>query len=67
METRDRHLKLLTDTIEGAFNTVFSGSDPLIGMPADDTFSFNGTDMTRPEMLRSVETVRRITIAEKIR
>src|SRR5271169_5440377 len=33
----------------------------------DDTFSFNGTDMTRPDMLRSVETVRRITIAEKIR
>ena len=33
----------------------------------DDTFSFNGTDMTRPEMLRSVETVRRMTIADKIR
>jgi hypothetical protein len=33
----------------------------------DDTFSFTGTDMVRPEMLRSVETVRRMTIAEKIR
>ena len=33
----------------------------------DDTFSFSGKDMTRPEMLRSVETVRRLSIAEKIR
>ena len=33
----------------------------------DDTFSFSGKDMTRPEMLRNVETVRRLSIAEKIR
>jgi hypothetical protein len=33
----------------------------------DDTFSFTGKDMTRPQMLRSVETVRRLSIAEKIR
>jgi hypothetical protein len=33
----------------------------------DDTFSSRGSDMTRPEMLKSVEVVKRISIGEKIR
>ena len=33
----------------------------------DDTFSFTGSDMVRPEMLRNLETVRTISIGEKIR
>jgi hypothetical protein len=33
----------------------------------DDTFSSRGGDMTRPEMLKSVEVVKRIPIGEKIR
>ncbi|MGB9690002.1 hypothetical protein [Thermogutta sp.] len=32
----------------------------------DDTFSHSGSDMVRPEMLRDVEIVRRMTIDEKI-
>lgn len=32
----------------------------------DDTFSFAGTDMVRPEMLADVEVVKRLTIDEKI-
>ena len=36
-------------------------------MKLDDTFSLSGSDMVRPAMLRQVETVRRMTIEEKIR
>jgi hypothetical protein len=32
----------------------------------DDTFSHSGSDMVRPAMLRDLETVRKITIGEKI-
>ncbi len=35
--------------------------------PLDDTFSLTGTDMVRPAMLARLETVKRMTIDEKIR
>jgi hypothetical protein len=33
----------------------------------DNSFSFNGTDLARPEMMQKYETVRKMTISEKIR
>lgn len=35
-------------------------------VPLDDTFAHTGRDMVRPEMLKDVEVVRRMTIDEKI-
>ena len=35
-------------------------------VPLDDTFSFAGTDMVRPEMLEHYEVVKRLSIDEKI-
>jgi hypothetical protein len=35
-------------------------------VPMDDTFSHNGTDMVRPEMLAKLETVKKMPIADKI-
>ena len=35
-------------------------------VPLDDSFSFSGSDMLRPVMLKDVEVVRQITIDEKI-
>ncbi|MBY0507802.1 MAG: hypothetical protein K2X03_28070 [Bryobacteraceae bacterium] len=36
-------------------------------VPMDETYSHRGGDMLRPELLTKVETVRRLTISEKIR
>jgi hypothetical protein len=36
-------------------------------VPFDDTFSLTGTDMVRPAMLQKIETVKRMSIDEKIR
>jgi hypothetical protein len=35
-------------------------------VPMDDTYSFSGSDMVRPELLRDVEVVRKMTIEQKI-
>lgn len=35
-------------------------------VPMDDTFSHNGNDMVRPDMLTKLETVRKLPIADKI-
>jgi hypothetical protein len=35
-------------------------------VPMDDTFSHNGTDMVRPEMLTKLETLKKMPIADKI-
>jgi len=35
-------------------------------VPMDDTYSFSGNDLVRPELLKNMEVVKRMTIGEKI-